>query len=76
MAEKEYIVPVCWEMCGLVKVKASSADEAIDKVIQDNEDYPLPEDSYYVDGSFAPSYNEADTVEHFTELYEKGELDI
>ena len=74
--EKEYIVPVAWEMCGLLKVKASSALEAYEKIKYDIEDYALPEVSYYVDGSFEPSFDTEDMVEIYTEMYENGEINL
>ena len=72
--EKYYIVPVSWEMCGLIKVKAKSAEEAFMKVKNDEEDYPLPEEGNYVDASFSPTYNDVETIEDYTKMYEKGKL--
>ena len=74
--EKEYIVPVAWEMVGFLKVKASSAEEAFDKVFYDKEDYPLPDDGYYVDGSFSPSCDNHEMVEDYTRMYDRGELKV
>ena len=45
-----YEVPCSWEVYGTVEVTARSLDEAIEKV-EDN-DFPLPSKSSYVDGSF------------------------
>ena len=45
-----YEVPCSWEVYGTVEVAARSLDEAIEKV-EDN-DFPLPSKSSYVDGSF------------------------
>lgn len=74
--DKEFIVPVSWEMIGLLKVTASSAEEAYDKVKMDLEDYPLPEHSHYADGSFSPACDETETIEHYTNMYEKGEIKL
>ena len=74
--EKEYIVPVTWEMFGLIKVKASGALEAYEKVKNDIEDYKLPETSYYVDGSFEPSFETEEMVKEYTKMYEKGEINL
>lgn len=74
--DKEFIVPVSWEMIGFLKVKAASADEAYHKVRMDLEDYPLPEQSCYADGSFSPACEEAEIIELYTDMYEKGELKL
>ena len=39
---QEWIVPVTWEACGFIKVRAESAEEACRKVHEDTDDYPLP----------------------------------
>ena len=71
---KEWIVPVTWEMCGFIKVKATSAYEAFMKVKEDDEDYPLPKIKSYVDASFAPSFDTEEMIEEYTKMYENGEL--
>lgn len=72
---KDYIVPVTWEMCGFIKVKAESAHEAFTKVKNDEEDYPLPQIKNYVDASFAPSFDTEEMIEEYTKMYENGELE-
>ena len=72
--DKEFIVPVTWEVCSLIKVKANSAYEAFMKVQEDTDDFPLPEKSSYIDGSFGPSFDTEEMIETYTEMYEKGEL--
>lgn len=74
--EKYYIVPVTWEMCGFVKVKAKSAEHAFDKVKDDEEGYPLPEEKNYIEGSFSPSFDTPEMIEEYTKMYEKGELNV
>lgn len=74
--EKEWIVPVTWEMCGFVKVKAESAYDAFIKVKKDEEDYPLPFEDHYVDASFGPSFDTEEMIEDYTKMYEEGELKI
>lgn len=74
MQEKDYIVPVTWQMCGLIKVKAKSAEEAFMKVKEDEEDFPLPKEKEYVDASFEPSYDTPEMIEEYTKMYENGEL--
>lgn len=72
-ATKTWKIPVTWEMCGYVHVDAATLEEAMDMVRCDNEDIPLPGDAYYVDGSFAPSY---DDVEEVRSLHNNGEQDL
>ena len=50
MNNKWYEIPCSWEVYGTVEVAATSLDEAIEKV-EDN-DFPLPSSTSYVDGSF------------------------
>ena len=50
MNNKWYEIPCSWEVYGTVEVAATSLDEAIEKV-EDN-DFPLPSKCSYVDGSF------------------------
>lgn len=76
MGEQEYIVPVTWEMCGFIKVKANSPYEAYMKVKNDEEYYPLPNRKEYVDASFAPSFDTEEMVEEYTKMYQEGKLNI
>ena len=48
----EYQLPVTWECYGTITVSADSMKEAIRIFDQKADEYPLPEDSGYVDGSF------------------------
>ena len=73
--EKEWIVPVTYEVCGFIKVKAKSAEEACKKVHENPDDYPLPHQTDYIDGSFDVSCNleEASALsEIYTKNYESG----
>ena len=75
-SEQEWIVPVSWGMSGYIKVKASSAEEALDKVSADEEDYPLPTESCYIEGSFTVSFDAEEMVEYYTNMYKEGVLKI
>ena len=72
--QKEWIVPVTWEMCGLIKVKAKSASDAFNKVKNDEEDYELPLEKNYVDGSFTTSYDTEEMIEDYTKMYKEGKI--
>lgn len=57
----EYQIPVTWECYGTVTVSANSMQEAIRIFDRDKDDYPLPDDSGYVDDSFIrESYSSLD----------------
>lgn len=71
-----YLVPVTWEMCGFVAVKADSPEQAYEKVSKDEGDYALPADKTYVEASFAPSFEDSEMVQVYTDSYNKGELNI
>lgn len=45
-------IAVTWEMCGYIEVDAVSTEEAMQKVKNDPDDYDLPKNGDYVDGSF------------------------
>lgn len=45
---KQYQIPVLWQMCGKISVKANSLEEAIDKTLREA---PLPKDQWYIDDS-------------------------
>ena len=62
--KQEWIVPVTWEVCGFIKVRAESAEEACKKVHEDADDYPLPYQSEYIDASFDIS----GSIEEATEM--------
>lgn len=48
-----YKIAVVWESCGFIEVKANSLEEAMNKVRENPDNYPLPCDGgEYVDGSF------------------------
>jgi len=55
-------IAVTWEMCGYIEVEANSIEEAMEKVKVDSDDYPLPYDSTYVDGSFTLSTDDAELM--------------
>lgn len=57
----EYQIPVTWECYGTVTVTADSIKEAIRIFDREKDEYPLPDDSGYVDDSFmCESYGSLD----------------
>jgi hypothetical protein len=47
-----YNLPVYYEVKGYIKVEANSLDEAIKIAQRDINNFPLPEDTSYVEDSF------------------------
>ena len=75
LPNEEWIVPVTWEVCGFIKVRAESDEEACRKIHEDRDDYPLPCRSEYVDASFDISGNieeAADMSKIYTSDYNSG----
>ena len=73
--DKKFIVPVVYESCGFIKVTASSALEACQLVAEYPDDYPLPYQAEYIDGSFGLSggiEENAELSEMYTAEYESG----
>ena len=77
--EKTWVVPVTYEVYGFIEVKAASAEEACQKVHEDSEDYPLPREPEYVDGSFYISGDMDEAIEltkYYTKRAEKYKWEI
>ena len=49
---KTWFIPVTWEVCGKVSVKADTLKEAMAIARDEAGEIPLPEESEYVDGSW------------------------
>jgi hypothetical protein len=62
MAKQKYVIPVTYEMTGVITIEAESPDEAIDIALENVDMIPLPDDPAYVDGSFTVE-TDADLVE-------------
>ena len=65
---KKQRVAVNWQMCGYIEVEADSLEEAMDKVNDDPDNYSLPYDSYYVDGSFELTTNDVEEMRAICQL--------
>lgn len=61
--KKAWTIPVSWEMYGEVDIIADTKEEALEKFRKKIDEIPLPEEAYYVDGSFVESGgNEEETL--------------
>lgn len=64
-----------WEMCGKITVKANTLNEAMDIARDEASEIPLPSESYYVDGSWRLSFNDADVIRCFYNNEQEDEGD-
>lgn len=64
----EWIVPVVWESCGFVKVKADTATEACQAVHDNPEHYPIPFQSEYIEDSYGLP-GEVEEISALSEIY-------
>lgn len=55
-------IAVTWEMSGYIEVEADSVEDAMDKVMENPDDFSLPTDGEYVDGSFWVSTEDVDEM--------------
>lgn len=65
--KKVWKVPVTWEVYGVVEVDAETKEEAIKIVMNDEDDVPLPTESYYIDGSFRVSTDDLEELKAMVE---------
>lgn len=69
---KTWKIPVTWEMCGIVIVKAATLAEAMEEA-RINDSYPEFEDEgSFVDGSWDLSMHEEDSIR---EIYNENQPD-
>lgn len=59
---KEFNLSVTWEMCGIVKVKAYSLEEAME-IFNETSDYIKIPNGEYVDSSFRLSTDDVEEME-------------
>ena len=69
----EWKVPVTWEMCGNVTVRAATMEEAMEIAKDEDGVIPLPDDADYVDSSWHLTYEDAEDVR---ELFNSNQQDI
>lgn len=69
----EWTIPVTWEMCGKVKVRAATIEEAMEIAKDEEGVIPLPDDGDYVDSSWQLTYSDAEEVR---ELYNSNQQDL
>lgn len=62
---KTWTIPVVWQQWGTVTVEANTLAEAMKIASDDDGLIPLPDDSYYVDGSWELSNSDENDLRHF-----------
>lgn len=72
--KKTWRIPVTFQMCGLVDVEAATLHEAMLRVQDDDNDFPLPSDKEYVEGSWELTHP-IDEVELVRQCYNNGQED-
>ena len=65
-------IAVIWEMCGFIEVEGNTIEEAMRNFENNPDEYELPRDGEYVDGSFVLSTDDVDTMEIMVSNLEKG----
>ena len=55
-------IAVTWHVCGYIEVEANNIEEAMKKVRDNPDDYSLPYDGEYVDGSFGLSTDDVEEM--------------
>ena len=50
--KKVFKIPVTYSMYGIIKIEAETVEEALKIAHNSIEDLPLPDENYYVDGSY------------------------
>ena len=55
-------IAVTWGMCGYIEVEADNIEEAMNMVKENPDDYDLPIEKDYVDGSFGLSTDDIDEM--------------
>lgn len=73
---KTFKIPVTWEVYSTIKVEAETLDEALsifDEKESSEEDYSLPTDPEYIDGSFHRENEESCGLENNIDIYSDEE---
>ena len=61
-------IAVIWQACGYIEVEADNIEEAMKKVRENPDDYSLPYDGEYVDGSFGLSTDDVEEMKAICEF--------
>jgi hypothetical protein len=62
---KTWTIPVVWQQWGTVTVEANTLAEAVKIALDDDGLIPLPDDNYYVDGSWDVASSDERYLRHF-----------
>lgn len=64
----KYKIPVEWAMYGIIDVEADSLQEAIDYAMYNLDEFSLPDEQEYMDGSFMLNEDAYDMAKHINNL--------
>lgn len=65
--QKTYMIPVSFEMCGMLAIKADSAEEAISLAKTHIDELPIPTVKNYIDGSYQLATDDVEIVNLYTD---------
>ena len=60
--KKTFRLPVTWEVCGFVYVTAETLEEAIEDFKENSDEFDLPDDPVYVEGTFELSTDDPEII--------------
>jgi hypothetical protein len=63
--EKEWTIPVVWTVCGTVKIKAQTLEDAVDAFQESIDHIKLPDNADYVEGSFELAADDLEYIKAF-----------
>ena len=69
-----FYLPVTWEECGVVEIKANSLEEAIAYFNDNTDEIEIPDEKHYVDSSFRLTTDEIEDIRfmHEDEKKQRG----
>lgn len=67
MSKKIWKIPVDWEVCSVVEIKAETLEDAVRLFDDTIDDLPLPTEADYIDGSFKRGMQDSkkETIEYY-----------
>ena len=63
---KDYLIPVSFEMCGMLSIKANSTEEAIELAKSHIDELPIPTVKNYIDGSYQIATDDTEIIDLYT----------
>jgi hypothetical protein len=70
---KTFKIPVEWSSYGTVEVEAETLKDALKMFHEHEDEFELPKDEDYMDGSFKASYSDDEMEDYFGKEWEEKE---